>query len=55
MILITTPNGKVGSEIAKMLLEQGQHIRLGAHTPEKAQAAFPKPKSFPSTLLTKLR
>lgn len=47
MILLTTPNGKVGSEIAKMLLEQGQQIRLGAHTPEKAQAAFPQAEVVP--------
>lgn len=47
MILLTTPNGKVGSEIAKMLLEQGQQIRLGAHTPAKAQAAFPQAEVVP--------
>ena len=40
MILVTTPNGKVGSEVAKRLLEQGHALRLGAHTVEKAQAAF---------------
>ena len=47
MILVTTPNGKVGSEIAKALLEQGKEVRLGAHTPEKAQAAFPQTEVVP--------
>ena len=47
MILITTPNGKVGSEVAKMLLEQGQQVRLGAHTVSKAQAAFPQAEVVP--------
>lgn len=42
MILVTTPNGKVGSEVAKQLLEQGHSVRLGAHTVEKARAAFPQ-------------
>ncbi len=42
MILITTPNGKVGSEVAKQLLEQGHSVRLGAHTVQKAQAVFPQ-------------
>lgn len=42
MILITTPNGKVGSEVAKQLLKQGHSVRLGAHTVGKAQAAFPQ-------------
>lgn len=41
MILITTPNGKVGAEVAKQLLEKGVEVRIGAHTVEKAQAAFP--------------
>ncbi len=47
MILISTPNGKVGSEIVKMLLEQGQPVRLGAHTLEKAQNAFPQTEVVP--------
>ena len=47
MILITTPNGKVGSEIAKALLEQGQKVRLGAHTVDKAQSAFPQAEVVP--------
>lgn len=41
MILVTTPNGKVGSEVVKQLLEKGVPVRVGAHTPEKARAAFP--------------
>lgn len=47
MILVTTPNGKVGSEVAKGLLEQGQKVRLGAHTPKKAQTAFPQAEVVP--------
>jgi len=42
MILITTPNGKVGTEVAKQLIEKGIEVRIGAHTVEKAQAAFPQ-------------
>ncbi len=42
MILVTTPNGKVGSEVAKQLLEQGHPVRLAAHTVEKARAVFPQ-------------
>ena len=41
MILITTANGKVGSEIVKQLLAQGESVRVGAHNVEKAQANFP--------------
>lgn len=41
MILVTTPNGKVGSEIIKQLQAQGHSVRVGAHTVEKARAAFP--------------
>jgi len=41
MILVTTPNGKVGSEVVKQLQAQGQDLRIGAHTVEKARAAFP--------------
>ena len=47
MILITTPNGKVGSEIAKTLLTQGQNVRLGAHSVQKAQTAFPQAEVVP--------
>lgn len=47
MILITTPNGKVGSEVTEQLLEQGHPVRLGAHTVEKAQAAFPQAEVAP--------
>jgi uncharacterized protein YbjT (DUF2867 family) len=42
MILITTPNGKVGAEVTKQLLEKGVEVRVGAHTIEKAQTAFPQ-------------
>ena len=41
MILVTTPNGKVGREVAKQLLAQDREVRLAAHTVEKAQRAFP--------------
>jgi uncharacterized protein YbjT (DUF2867 family) len=37
-ILVTTPTGKVGQEVAKQLLARGLNIRVGAHTPEKAKA-----------------
>lgn len=47
MILVSTPNGKVGSEVAKRLLEQGHALRLGAHTVAKAQAAFPEAEVAP--------
>ncbi|MBC8100583.1 MAG: NAD(P)H-binding protein [Armatimonadetes bacterium] len=40
-ILITTPNGKVGSGVAKALLAQGIDVRIGAHTVDKARQAFP--------------
>jgi len=42
MILITTPNGKVGTEVVKQLLETGIQVRVGAHTVEKAQTTFPQ-------------
>jgi len=41
MILVTTPNGKVGSAVVKQLVAQGAPLRVGAHTVAKAQAAFP--------------
>ena len=41
MILVTTPNGKVGSEVIRQLQAQGHNVRVGAHTVEKARAAFP--------------
>lgn len=40
-ILITTANGKVGSEVVRQLLAQNVAVRVGAHTVEKAQVAFP--------------
>lgn len=42
MILITTPNGKVGTQVVKQLLAKGAEVRIGAHTVAKAQAAFPQ-------------
>lgn len=42
MILVTTPNGKVGSEVAAQLLARGEAVRVGAHTVDKAQRAFPQ-------------
>ena len=47
MILVTTPNGKVGSEVVKQLLEQGESVRLAAHTPQKARDAFPDAEVVP--------
>jgi uncharacterized protein YbjT (DUF2867 family) len=40
-ILVTTPTGKVGQELVKLLHARGATVRLGAHTVEKARAAFP--------------
>jgi uncharacterized protein YbjT (DUF2867 family) len=40
-ILVTTANGKVGSEVVRQLLEKNVDVRVGAHNVEKAQAAFP--------------
>ncbi len=41
MILISTANGKVGSEIVKTLIQRGQSVRIGAHNVARAQASFP--------------
>jgi uncharacterized protein YbjT (DUF2867 family) len=41
MILISTANGKVGSEIVEQLLAKGTSIRVGAHNVAKAEANFP--------------
>jgi len=40
-ILVTTPTGKVGQELVKILSSRGVGLRLGAHSPDKARAAFP--------------
>jgi uncharacterized protein YbjT (DUF2867 family) len=40
-ILVTTPTGKVGRELARLLRARGTTLRLGAHSVEKARAAFP--------------
>lgn len=41
MILISTANGKVGSEIVEQLLAKGKSVRIGAHNLAKAEANFP--------------
>ncbi len=40
-ILVTTPSGKVGQELVAILKSKGASLRLGAHSVEKARAAFP--------------
>ncbi|HVE84256.1 MAG TPA: SDR family oxidoreductase [Myxococcales bacterium] len=40
-ILVTTPNGKVGQEVVKLLLEARAPVRVAAHTLERGQEAFP--------------
>lgn len=40
-ILVTTPSGKVGQELVRILVERGVAVRLGAHSVEKTRAAFP--------------
>jgi len=40
-ILVTTPSGKVGQELVKNLQARGVAPRLGAHSVDKARAAFP--------------
>ena len=40
-ILVTTPSGKVGQELVKVLKERGVAVRLGAHAVEKTRQAFP--------------
>jgi uncharacterized protein YbjT (DUF2867 family) len=40
-VLITTPNGKVGSELVAQLQKANVAVRLGAHTVEKAKQKFP--------------
>lgn len=40
-ILVTTPSGKVGQELVAILRSKGASLRLGAHSVEKARAAFP--------------
>jgi uncharacterized protein YbjT (DUF2867 family) len=37
-ILVTTPNGKVGSEIVKNLVTSGASVRVAVHRPESAKA-----------------
>jgi uncharacterized protein YbjT (DUF2867 family) len=40
-ILVTTPTGKVGQEVVKLLTQRGATVRLGAHSVEKTRAAYP--------------
>lgn len=40
-ILLTTPSGKVGSEVARLLRQQGVRYRLGVRDVAKARTAFP--------------
>jgi uncharacterized protein YbjT (DUF2867 family) len=40
-ILVTTPSGKVGHELVRILKERGVTLRLGAHSVEKTRGAFP--------------
>ena len=40
-ILVTTPTGKVGQELVRILQARGVSLRLGARSPEKVRAAFP--------------
>jgi len=46
-ILVTTPNGKVGSEVVKGLLARNIPVRVAAHTVSKAQQAFPGAEVVP--------
>ncbi len=39
-VLVTTPNGKVGHEVAKQLLAKKVPVRIAAHTVEKAKKEF---------------
>lgn len=43
-VLVTTPNGKVGSQVVKLLVKKGIPVRVAAHHIAKAQAAFPDAK-----------
>jgi uncharacterized protein YbjT (DUF2867 family) len=40
-ILVTTPTGKVGQELVRLLQARGATLRLGAHSVDKTRAAFP--------------
>lgn len=35
MITVTTPNGRVGSQVLRLLLEQGETVRVLSHSPDK--------------------
>ena len=47
MVLVTTPNGKVGSEVVRMLLEKDVAVRVGALSVDKARRAFPHAEVVP--------
>lgn len=40
-VLVTTPSGKVGQALVRLLQQRGLAPRLGAHSVDKARAAFP--------------
>jgi uncharacterized protein YbjT (DUF2867 family) len=40
-ILVTTPSGKIGQELVRILAKRGATLRLGAHSVDKTRAAFP--------------
>ena len=40
-VLVTTPNGKVGQEVVKLLRAGGVPVRVGSHTVERGEEAFP--------------
>ncbi len=40
-ILVTTPTGKVGQELVRLLQARGATLRLGAHSVARTRAAFP--------------
>lgn len=35
MITVTTPNGRVGSHVLRLLLERGEAVRVVSHNPDK--------------------
>ena len=35
MIAVTTPNGRVGSQVLRLLLERGEKVRVVSHNPDK--------------------
>lgn len=39
MIIVTTPNGRIGSHVLRQLLEDGETVRVISHTPDKLPAS----------------